>query len=924
MSKSYEIIRLKLINFAHFSSILGFPEFEINRYNSKNDIILLVGGNGYGKSLLMSHWTPKVNESTNNRKRIIGEKGKEASKEVDIISYNSNNSVDFLYKCKIIYGESSTNCSIVRENPYTGERIELNTNGLVSSYEDILSQEFNLDKRYVNITYLSPQITSLVSMSPSIRYNYLSNWLPDISSYIDAYKIVFKKINSVNRQVKMLETDIGDISIENVTHQITNLKSKVKTIKESIDSVKNKKMHLTIVRDRLADVDRSFIKLNIDKLLRNKKILDSHYENLKILDKKSKLYSGKDGITKLQDDIYQFENNLKTIRDRLEWLSRSIDENRIRLKETEYNLGMLKDTGDSLPEIGSMIERIETSIIEHSDIIKRYISSYPFLEELSSNFTNNEFNILDNTLSTVRDRCLKIQELISVEKVDQLSKYSEINDKHTTFLITKIRELDNMASLTLEKISMLKNSPLDPSILDLIPNFCDFSRCGVIQEIQRLLSPDIEVEKLQIQLQTIYEEKSKVEGELELIDNENNDIIMAITYIGDIEHSLQRDKNYIIKLPCKIKDILSGGISPLMSNLNILLRDMEIIREFVSIRDQYSVYNTELKVLKDKETSLKFIRNMNSGVKNMNDTIDSLIRERNSLTDNGSILLKELQSLYELKESLTSIRENIDEYNIVSNKQCEEFNLMKKLCKDWYYREKLNISINNLDLEIRMLSNEETSTQFQLDSLNKTIITKKSLLELRDKLILSIKELELLQDAWNPKTGIPSLFIQNFLKSIHIYSNIYLEALNGKTLKISKFEIGKTAREFPIEVVKEDGSVVPDISQCSEGEISILTLAISLALLNLITSNGGYNILRIDELDSHLDFIRRKRFVEMIQERLKELNSKQCLIISHNNNFDEIPADIILFPGSSKDDDALRNKNILLDMRHIQLDKFTS
>ena len=50
MAIGYEIVRLKLINFAHFTSILGLPEFEINRYGSSNSIILLSGSNGSGIS----------------------------------------------------------------------------------------------------------------------------------------------------------------------------------------------------------------------------------------------------------------------------------------------------------------------------------------------------------------------------------------------------------------------------------------------------------------------------------------------------------------------------------------------------------------------------------------------------------------------------------------------------------------------------------------------------------------------------------------------------------------------------------------------------------------------------------------------------------------------------------------------------------
>lgn len=47
MNIAYKIVRLKLINFAHFSSALGLNELEI-KLSTENDIVLLIGGNGSG------------------------------------------------------------------------------------------------------------------------------------------------------------------------------------------------------------------------------------------------------------------------------------------------------------------------------------------------------------------------------------------------------------------------------------------------------------------------------------------------------------------------------------------------------------------------------------------------------------------------------------------------------------------------------------------------------------------------------------------------------------------------------------------------------------------------------------------------------------------------------------------------------------
>lgn len=872
------------------------------------------------KSLLLSHFTPKPSENTNNRRRICNDEGKEAIKEIDILKYNINNIPEFLYKCKIIYGESSTNCSIIQESLITGEQIELNQNGLVSSYEEVLNNIFNLDKRYINVTYLSPQITSIVCMNSTNRYNYLSSWLPDITSYMEAYRIISKKINSTNKQIKLLENDIGAISIENIKQQIDFLKLRSESMQKDIDDFKFKRMKLSIIHDNLAPVTRDFLNKNIFTINKNKNVLSTEYNLLLELDSKSKKYRSKDGNKKLLNDIDNFEKRAEYIRNRLEWVIKSIDDHRIRLKEVEYNLGLLKDTGDSLPEISSLIERIENSINDYNQLIKKYENQNNFLLEFDKEYSLQDFNIIESLISFINERSKKIQDLIPIDKLDFISNKSELLDNKIKSINDKIKEYDIQIQNLFEKISLLKNSPLDESILNLVPSFCDSIKCGLVKEIQKLLSPDKEIERLQTEIENIYLNKSKSKDEIEYIEKEISNIFLTITYSNDINHAIHRDRNFISVLPEKIKSVFSNSISSILINMNIFLRDNEIIKEYLSLRDQYHIYNKELKNLKDKEISLKFIRNINSDILNLTSSLDSLILEKRNLIDEGNDIIKNIEILKEIQSSINSIQDRIDSYNFYCEEHQKIHDKMKKICKDWYYREKINKKINEFDIHIDSLIFDNSKIQSEISDLTTTMNTKQSLLNMRDRLITSINEMKILEDVWNPKTGIPSLFIKNFIVKIHSYSNIFLKKLNGDVLKISKFEVSKTGRDFSIEIIKEDGTIIPDASQCSEGEQSILTLAISLALLNVIKSSGSYNIIRIDELDSHLDVPRRKQFVEMIQDQIIELNSKQCFIISHNNNFDDVKADIVLMPGSSNV--SLNNKNILLDLRHIQIDNF--
>jgi len=914
----YEILRLRLVNFAHFTS-LGLSDFEIDRRGSNNSIILLVGGNGSGKSLLATAWTPRAHESTNNRRRSLIEEGMEGIKELDIVKSDKyGKKDDYMYRCRIVYTDTSTNCSMIKVDRITGESMELNPNGLVSSYDALLVSEFGISKNYSNIGYLSPQITSLVAMKPGPRYEYISTFLPDITKYMDAFKHVSKKINSLSRQIKMLENDIGDISIEKVTRDKEMLSIKRTSIQQELKKLEDMRSKLSMVHGRLVGISRMEISNKISIIKSNRTKMNKNYEFLQMASTLSINYSGKSGKKKLEKELILLENDIKNLITTMENDSRSLDDKRMRLKDLEYSLGMLNDTNDSLPDISAMIDRLNDSIDKAHSTIDMYKSSYDFISEISKNFTINEYNIVSNAISNIHDRISRITDQVPLDKLENIGELSDLNGVKITSLMKGLKSFDDKISSTLEKITLLKSTPLDPSILDHKPDFCDALKCGIIKEIHRLLSPDTEVLKLQVVLSKLYEDKSKVQLEIDLIENESNNIFIALNYLNDINHSLMRDKDYFVFLPSKMRELLNNQQS-LFSNIEIILRDLEIIKDYILVRDQFNTYNSEIIRLKEKESSLKFVRNINSDVNRLNNEIENtqlaIKTNKSKLVEMGETL----NSLSTLYDNLENINQDIDQYNVYANQFNYDLEKMNKIVNDCYHKELIGKGLNKLEMSIsRMIFDLETINR-EVSEMDKAIITKQSLIEMRDRLIKQIKDVEVLHNTWNPKTGIPSFFINNFLNRIHKRSNEYLESLNGKDLIISKFEIGTSAREFPI-IVEKNGKMIPDASQCSEGQIALISLAVSMAMIKEAVKDGGYNVIRMDEMDAALDHIRRKLYVEMIQDRLSEINSKQCLVITHSSEFNDIPADIILFPGSYKNPELLANKNVLLDLTHIPLD----
>ncbi|MDE7099966.1 MAG: hypothetical protein K2N99_01935, partial [Malacoplasma sp.] len=79
------LIRMKLVNFIGVYLGTQLTKFEIDRSKSKNNIILIIGNNGSGKSSIIAEMTPIPLEhvGSRNKSRIIP--GEIGIKELDYL-----------------------------------------------------------------------------------------------------------------------------------------------------------------------------------------------------------------------------------------------------------------------------------------------------------------------------------------------------------------------------------------------------------------------------------------------------------------------------------------------------------------------------------------------------------------------------------------------------------------------------------------------------------------------------------------------------------------------------------------------------------------------------------------------------------------------------------------------------------------------
>ena len=124
-------------------------------------------------------------------------------------------------------------------------------------------------------------------------------------------------------------------------------------------------------------------------------------------------------------------------------------------------------------------------------------------------------------------------------------------------------------------------------------------------------------------------------------------------------------------------------------------------------------------------------------------------------------------------------------------------------------------------------------------------------------------------------------------------------------------------KEFAIQVISKDNTKA-DIKLASQGEVSITTLSISLALIE--QSIGAYNILCLDEIDGPLDNSNRSKFIDILNSQSEKLGIEQAFVISHKNAFDTAAMDLILLKGNAVDKENpvfMENKTIIYENNGI-------
>lgn len=911
-----KITYIKLKNFIGIYAGTGKSEIEIDFKNGSNKIALLLGSNGSGKSTLLSTLHP-FRETFDSRKSFVF-KDKDAYKEVRLLNNNDE------YTIKHFYGKSSNkNKSYIEKN---GD--ELNENGNISSFNEILEKEFNLTKDYFTISKIGSNVSGFIGLSTANRKDYINKFVPNIDEYLNAFDTVNEKHKELNKDIKQLKKNIEKIDKESLlldkADRELNLKMYNKELGEKEKSIMQLELELDDAKESLGEVPTNIEDL-YKQALNDKKNDDLEYS--KYIDKYPKLLeynldSIKDKITEMDKNLAVLQLELKTKlkdKDSLDNKLTSASINKIKFDNLKSDLekGFIStkeiktDIANKEMELNKLKNKIENKkelftlnidpLDENYSFNHRKEKGLQIIDEIQKTKDNVDYNIISFTMSS---RLSKIQEV--------RMNYNNLEKQ----LNTLSSDIDNIE----REIAIIEKEKVkNEEIYNAKPENCNDSSCSFIKEAINFVNN--ELPKLAI-LESTKDEKSKqyhdisnefsyAEQKLEYLENikkiyeKINDLSVEYLY-DNIEGDTNIDKfdTFILEFDNRsesIKELLNIGsnINELTNNYNSIMTSIQSLKELLNINE---VKEERLKEYQDTiDESIKIIEEnepiLDKLILEIDDINNSINRKKSTM-----ILMSKFESIF------TTHNEVTDKYNELKEIYESNLSTINKINDTENKISLLNEDIDDLKIMI-------SSVVEDLDNIKNKLFLFKTYQDKLEEIEGLITDISIVKDALDPKKGIPLVFMKNFLDIVGSKANDLLDKAYNGSFKI-KFEIN--SKEFLIKVYKSDGTVLHDISEASQGEVSLTTIALSLSMIENLLKDCEYNVLYLDEIDATLSTANRRAFLDLLEIQL-ENNIEQCFVISHNDEFYSKDIDLVLFNGNNLDKEnieIMEGKTVLFDVEN--------
>ena len=899
-----KFLSIYLSNYIGIYNGMGLYDIHIDMTRCRNRITIIRGDNGSGKSTLSKAMNlfPDPSDAfipgMAARKEIILQDGPTMYKLVFIHGIKSN-------------GDRETTKAYITKT-FNDTIVELNENGNVTSYKDILYSELGLDANFAALSQLSTDDRGLADKKPAERKRFVNSIISSLETYNNIYKVLSKRsasfkslINSTASKLALLgDENAISSNLEAVEAKINNLNDKkdqavialakeqsIISLLDPDGSIQN--ANTVISADlELAEADMSRIQSVINSLVERHKIkfTDILIEYRKITDRKNSLI--------IQNQIDRGS------------LDSFISQRATQIAEQEKKLHRLAqlNNGESYESILASLEdfrikmkaiRDQLSVVGITDILSiskdEYILALETLKDLDSYISSfkscTDYSIIESIVS----------EYLSTRKIpipidtSKLVISLEKTNADITSINSEIRDLESRIGL------------LDKLLLR--PETCTDNTCAFIKDAVEFASTDPKS-----RLSKLYSDRNRLQDLSKSIDIE---IAKALEFneslnrFSIIAREVEKNKRILSKMPNgeMFKDT-SIFFTRLLNGYGF--EYMQSIYRYIDLANLFDTYRSIDSICKQYESELKIYETKAESIAMVNQEIDDINKAISTLTDkidpiNAEIAdrMAEIAMLQDLEGVYSAIIDNMDKQKPLIEKirACRT-----KLAENSQKMNRINAAI--------------ASSQTLKEQITQLTYTLEPLMKDRDKLIHSIQLMKEYRDELNelqanydfietikyyssPTTGIQLVFMELYMGKIISLANELLKLLFQGKFEIQPFVINES--EFRIPCLGE-GYLNDDISSMSSSQVCMISMILSFSLLH--NSSTKYNIIKLDEIDGPLDYNNRLYFIDVLNSIMDIMNTEQCIMISHNSELQVDNSDVILLKHDENNMDYQRGNVI--------------
>ena len=893
-----------LSNYIGIYNGMGLYDIHVDMSKCRNRITIIRGDNGSGKSTLSKAMSlfPDPNDA------FIP--GLAARKEIVLVDGETFYKLVFVHGVKSNGDREVTKAYITKT--FRGNIVELNENGNVSSYKDILYSELGLDANFAALSQLSNDDRGLADKKPAERKRFVNSIITSLETYNNIYKTLSKRATNFKSMINSLVGKLNVLGDEAVV--IANLdaiEGKINILRDQKDKAfadlaREQSMISLLDPDGSIQSTNTVVSAELDLAEKELKKLQSIIDAL-MSSNNIKSTDFKTALKRITDDKNDIIITNQINRNRIDGLIAQKETQAQELNQKLYRLSQLTSGGsyeDIVQNLESCISQMEAIKIE---LLKVGLTDISNLNKEEYILALETLKDLDAYISAFKSGVqFTIIENIITQYMQTGTIPSPIDISDISY---KFNDLETSKSDAIAERSVLQSRMGLLDKLSLRPTDCNITTCPFIKEALEFsnTNPTIKIDQLDARIYSIELEIADTDRAIKSAMEYNE----AVNRFAIIVREVDKNGAILSKMPngdmfknkvLFFERLLSGYGFEYMASIYKYIDLANLFDTYKHLDGIRQKYEAELKVYESKADVLRDLQQEIDAIDmSISKIIDQIEPIRTEIEDRE----KDIAVLIELQSVYTAIIDYTEQQKPIQDKinDCR-----KTLAEN-------SRKINDINLSIaRATSYKETIKQisFSLDPLLKE----------RDKLHHSA---QLIQDYRNelaelqanydfiekikyfssPTTGIQLVFMELYMGKIIALANELLKLLFNGQFEIQPFVINESEFRIPC---RGGGYLNDDISSMSSSQIGMISMILSFALLH--HSSTKYNIIKLDEIDGPLDYTNRLYFMDVLNSIMDIMHTEQCIMISHNSELQVDNSDVILLRHDETNNDYLRGNII--------------